>query len=508
MAKKLTRRQFLKYGAITAGAATAAPWMKLVPGTNVAWAAGPADAIVVFVQLYGGNDGINMVYPLSGAQRGVYESVRPTLALPDTNGGLAPWISEGFNVSTPLSIGANANGSTYALHPAMKALHDIHTAGPSRLAVVPGVHYPYPDHSHFRSEQIYYSLDPLGSGGLGWFGKYLNYAGFGPTQVPGVNMGESLNPTFTPTNTSVFAFRRLNDLEFPASGESTLKQAKFRDLYDLSDDANVSLYPELVKIGQTGKATIDTMQSYYKQGSGFANAGKVEALMLDGDGDYSRRNDLVYSSPLNAGDNPLLPDSPLSRDMRHVAAIIRSNVGARFFHVATGGYDSHSAQENGFYHSYLLNDVSECVAALYNELNQAVSLPGGYSGYLTGNLANKVVIVTFSEFGRTIRQNAAAAGTAGTDHAACSPQLVVGGSVIGGQHAPYPRLDEPPPDVEDDLNMSVDMRDLFGTILSRWLNVPGAALGPGPGKILEATTVPDDDGNDYTVFTPLGFLAP
>jgi uncharacterized protein (DUF1501 family) len=146
--------------------------------------------------------------------------------------------------------------------------------------------------------------------------------------------------------------------------------------------------------------------------------------------------------------------------MRHVAATIRANVGARFFHVATGGFDSHSAQENGFYHSYLLHDVSECVAALYNELNQSVSLPGGYSGYLTGNLASKVIIVTFSEFGRTIRQNAAAPGTAGTDHAACSPQLVVGGSVIGGQHAPYPLLDDPRPDVEDDLKMSVDVRDL------------------------------------------------
>jgi len=156
----------------------------------------------------------------------------------------------------------------------------------------------------------------------------------------------------------------------------------------------------------------------------------------------------------------------------------------------------------------LLNDISECVAALYNELNQSISLPGGYSGYLTGNLASKIVIVTFSEFGRTIRQNAAAAGTAGTDHAACSPQLIVGGSVIGGQHAPYPLLDDPRPDVEDDLKMSVDIRDVFGTILSRWLNVPTLALGPGPGKILEATSVADDDGNDYTVFTPLGFLAP
>jgi uncharacterized protein (DUF1501 family) len=389
----------------------------------------------------------------------------------------------------------------------MNALHGIHLAG--KLAVIPGVHYPYPNHSHFRSEEIYYSLDPQGAGGIGWFGRYLNHAGFLPTQVPVVNMGDTVNPAFAPTDTSVFAFRRLSDLAFPASNDAELKQEKFRALYDASDDSNPAVYPELVKIAQTGIATIDTMQAYYKPGDGLANAGKVEALLLNGDGDYSRRNDLVYSSPLNAGDNPTLPDSVLSRDMRHVAATIRANVGARFFHVAAGGYDSHSAQENGFYHSYLLNDVSECVAALYNELAQTISLPGGYSGYSTGDLSNKVIIVTFSEFGRTIRQNAASAGSAGTDHAACAPQFVVGGTVNGGQWAPYPLLDDPRADLEDDLKMSVDVRDLFGTILTRWLNVPEADIDPpGPGKILPATPDADDDGNDYTQFQALGFLDP
>ena len=506
MAKKLTRRQFLKRSATVAATAAVAPHLRLIPGTNVAWAAGPSDAIVIVVQLFGGNDGINTVYPLTNVggsdnQRARYEEYRPTLALPDTNLGLAPWQADGFPVSTVLDLGTNTNGTKYALNPGMDALHSLYQQG--KVAVCSGVHYPYADHSHFRSEAIWYALDPLGTAGLGWVGKYMNYAGFAPTEVPAVNLGDSINPAFSPTNTSVFAFNRLSDLEFPASDESTLKQNKFRALYDLADNSNPAVFPELVKIGQTGIATIDTMQQYYVPGP---SAGKVENLLLDSSGDYSRRNSLVYASPLNPEVNPQIPDSSLVRDMRHVAATIRANVGARFFHVGTGGFDSHSSQEKGFYHSRLLQDVSESIVALYNDLSQAITLPGGYSGYLTGSLASKVVIVTVSEFGRTIRQNAYS-DSAGTDHATSSPQFVVGGSVIGGQYGAYPHLDDPGAENDDDLKMSIDIRDLYGTILNRWLNVPVATLGPGPGKILAATPTPDSDGKDYTVFTPLGFLA-
>jgi uncharacterized protein (DUF1501 family) len=500
----ITRRQFLRRGAASAAALALGPHLRRLPGTNVAWAAGPGDAIVVFVQLYGGNDGLNTVYPVTGFQRTKYEEFRPTLKLPEIDAEMAPWVTEGFGSSSVLSIGANVNGSTYALHPAMGALHAIHQSG--KLAVVNGVHYPFADHSHFRSEVIWYMADPLGSSGLGWFGKYLDLAAFSPLDVPGIMIGDALNPTFTPTGTSLLAFNRLTELRFPAEGETLLKQATVDQLYAESFAASPALYPELVKIGQTGLATLGNIQNYYKVGDGLANAGKVEALMLDGDGSYDADNPLVYGSPLNAADNPSVAGMRLARDLKHVAATIRADVGARFFHVAIGGFDSHSNQERGFFHSYLLREVSEAVAGFYAEMNQAVSLPGGYSGYETGNLASKVVIVTFSEFGRTIRQNAYSAGPAGTDHATSAPQLVIGGPVLGGQYGAYPDLDDPGADNDDDLRMTYDFRDFFGTILTRWLNVAPGDLGPGPGKILPATPEVDGDGNSYTAFTPIPFL--
>jgi uncharacterized protein (DUF1501 family) len=263
-----------------------------------------------------------------------------------------------------------------------------------------------------------------------------------------------------------------------------------------------SSLPELVKIGQTGAAGVDKLEDYYRSGSGLANAGRVEALLLNGSGNYSRDNPLVYGSPLN---DAKLDEMDLAADLRHVAATIRANVGARFFHVGIGGFDTHSNQEQDYWHSRLLYELSESLAAFYREVNQSVSLPGGYSGYLTGNQASKVVVVAFSEFGRTLRQNATGSSVAGTDHATSAPMLVLGQPVIGGQYGPYPPLDDPADGVND-LRMTHDVRDVFGTVLTRWLGLPAASLGPGSGKLFPATPSKDDNGDDYLAFTPIDFL--
>lgn len=503
----ITRRQFLKRSAATAAGVAIGPHMRWLPGTNVSYAAGPVDAIVVFVQLNGGNDGVNTVYPLTGTQRALYEEYRPTLQLPDTTGGLSPWRDDlGLNVPDLLDIGVNQNGTTYAFHPAMKSFHDLYQAG--MLAVCHGVHYPHPSHSHFRSEEIYYTLDPLGTSGRGWFGQYLNLRGFASTDVPGVMIGRQQHPLFSPTDTSLFAFRRLSQLVFPAAGEAAIKRSILLDIYD---DARLGLdpdvFPERVKMASTGAATIAKMEEYYVSGGGLGNAGKVEALLLDSEGAYSRNNPLVYASPLNPETNAAVSGLGLARDLRHVAAVIRADVGARFFHVDLGGFDTHSAQEKGFFHTFRLYEISTAVAAFFEELGQPVSLPGGYSGYRTGNLASEVLIVTLSEFGRTMRQNAQGANSAGTDHAGSAPQFVIGGTVNGGQqYGAYPDLANPSSARSNDLRLTHDFRDFYGTILQRWLNVPTVDLGPGTGKLLPATNTPDGDGNSYTAFNAIGFL--
>src|SRR5262245_5114511 len=109
---RLTRRQFLT-GSAALTALTIGPRFRHVPGTGVSYAAGPGYAIFVFVQLYGGNDGINTVYPLTAAQRTSYEAFRPTLQLPKTAAGLTPWTDAGYPAAIN-DLGLNADGARYA----------------------------------------------------------------------------------------------------------------------------------------------------------------------------------------------------------------------------------------------------------------------------------------------------------------------------------------------------------------------------------------------------------
>jgi uncharacterized protein (DUF1501 family) len=477
----------------------------MLPGTNVAYAAGPSDAIVVIVQLYGGNDGLNTCYPLTGSQRTEYENLRPSLGLPATVGDLAPWIdSPFFDVSSVLSIGTNSNGTEYALHPAMTSLHSLY--GQGKVAVVPGVHYPHPNHSHFRSEEIWYTADPLAPGGPGWLGSYLTLAGFGSTDVPGVVIGNELNPLFTPSNASIFSFRNLSALSFPAIGDTEAMQARALALFTESAGVDPVLYPELSDLGGTATATLQKIDEYYQPGNGLEDAGKVEALLLNEEGRYRSSNYLAYDSPLNF-DGIGGRNDRLVRDARHVAATIRADVGARFFHVGIGGFDTHSSQEKDLYHSFLLQAVSDTITALYGEMNQEVILPVGYTGYRTENLASRLLIVTLSEFGRTRHQNSENPQNAGTDHAASSVHFAIGDPVIGGQYGDYPLVDDPRPNDEGDLRLIWDFRDFYGTILNSWLNVSLPDLGPGDGKLLPETSVPDEDGNSYTSFMNIGFIS-
>ena len=121
-------------------------------------------------------------------------------------------------------------------------------------------------------------------------------------------------------------------------------------------------------------------------------------------------------------------------------------------------------------------------------------------------LSPRVLVVTLSEFGRTNKQNAANPSSAGTDHGGSAPQFVIGSAVQGGIHGEYPTLDDP--ELDNDLRMTFDFRDLYGTILERWLNVSASDIGPGPGKLFAATPDPDDLGQSYTAYTPIPFLLP
>ena len=440
----ITRRQFLQSGAIAAAALTSPyPLLRAMLGPGTAEAA-PPDAILVIIQLEGGNDGLNMVVPIDdtvgAAQRTLYQNARPNLGIPVAN-----------LLATEIDADP-VKGNRLALHPNMTALKTLYDAG--KLAVVNGVGYPSQSLSHFRSEDIWFSANPTTGFTSGWFGRYLDSA-FTPSDLVAVDVNETLNPIFVSPDTNVLAIRRLSDFVLP-------------------DDP---LYPDLA----AKKAALDAM--YAVEADALVTSGAQLAIGTSGDVLLSKIDDYAaigtgWSSHLDT----ITATSSLSRRLKQVASIIRydassppSPAGARFFHVRLGGFDTHTQQGalTGSQPNLLLR-LSEAIKAFYDDM---VDLGVG----------GKVVMMTFSEFGRRVAENGSST-TAGTDHGAASPLFVVGGPVVGGVYGRLPALD----DLDSgNLKFHTDFRQVYATVIDKWLATAGAHVPLLPGA----------------PFSTLGFLA-
>jgi uncharacterized protein (DUF1501 family) len=160
-----------------------------------------------------------------------------------------------------------------------------------------------------------------------------------------------------------------------------------------------------------------------------------------------------------ASPNATYPACGLGQDLRTVAQLVRAETGIRIFHVelgggGIGGFDNHANQLGN--HCALLEQLSESVAAFAADL-------------AADRLLDRVLLLTFSEFGRTVAEN----GRRGTDHGAAGPMFLVGGNVRAGIHGAHPSLT----DLDGDaLKPGIDFRSVYAAVLEDWLSLPGAAI--------------------------------
>lgn len=421
----ISRRDFLKSSAAAAAALT-------IPHPifrGMAHAAGPSGAIVVVLQLEGGNDGLNMVVPLDGPQRGLYDTARPNLQIPAIN-----LLQIDDDPVTTDGLG---------LHPSMPELHTLW--GNGRVAIVNGVGYASQSLSHFRSEDIWFggiSSSQLYS--TGWFGRYLQGA-FGGSLVT-LDADTELSPIFFCPGCNVLAIKSLSQFVIPDDPLYPDLAAKKTALQAAYADEAVNASDTRLEIGVSGDALLGKMDDYAQVSTS-------------------------WSSNLNA-----LTGSLAAR-LKQVASVIRfdnsvpapaSPTGARFFHVRIGGFDTHTNQGAlAGRQADLLAQVSKAIKAFYDDM---VAL----------GVANKVLLMTFSEFGRRVAENGSAA-TAGTDHGAASPLFVVGNGVIaapGGGHVfgRVPALDSGMLDGGRNLAYHTDFRRVYATVIDQWLNGDSAAV--------------------------------
>jgi len=150
------------------------------------------------------------------------------------------------------------------------------------------------------------------------------------------------------------------------------------------------------------------------------------------------------------------PTTPLGRQLQLVGQLIGSKLGTRIYYVSMGGFDTHSGEKNT--HDRLMQQLNDAVDAFTKDLQAQ----GAFGNTL---------LMTFSEFGRRVKEN----GSAGTDHGTAEPMFLLGGGVQGGLYGSYPDMG----DLDSgDLKFTTDFRSVYGTVVADWLGAdPGPVIG-------------------------------
>jgi uncharacterized protein (DUF1501 family) len=299
----------------------------------------------------------------------------------------------------------------------MEGLARLMTDG--RLTVVQGVGYPNSSRDHERALRDWHSARPDEPRcPTGWLGRAIDgVCGPDPAAVPGVFVGPIAQP---------FALN-----------------ARQAVVPSINSAADLTAVEETAPLAPVRPAEPNPLATYLRQ-------------CADGAAAMSRR---IQATLRQTPAVDHYGQAGLAAQLKTVAQLIRANVGIRIFLVelgggGLGGFDNHANQRDN--HAALLKQFSDSTAAFADDL-------------AADKLLDRVVLMTFSEFGRTVSEN----GRRGTDHGAAAPVFLVGGRLRPGLIGPRPNLT----DLDQDApRTQVDFRGLYATVLDRWLGLNSEAI--------------------------------
>jgi uncharacterized protein (DUF1501 family) len=301
-------------------------------------------------------------------------------------------------------------------HPSLGPFGQLLDAG--RLAVVQGVGYPNPNRSHFESMAIWQTarLAKDERTEIGWLGLALDAGGKG-RGAAALGVGTAQPPVAIRGRRSVAAtLDRLDDYTI----DPTADPRKALGATDPPDDLTAF----------------------------------VRRSMLDAYATADLVKEVAGESPSAAA----YPGTPLGGYLRLIARLLKAGFGTRVYYTIQPGYDTHSGQQN--VHANLLASLGGAVKAFLDDLAAA-------------KLADRVAVLIFSEFGRTVREN----GSLGTDHGTSGPVFLAGPAVKAGLVGDVPSLTDLDPK-HGDLRTQFDFRRVYAAILEGWLGLPSeTALG-------------------------------
>jgi uncharacterized protein (DUF1501 family) len=419
-----TRRQFLRTSVLGGALASTVPLFlektflaldTMAAATPGQFRTGKDAPILVVLQLAGGNDGVNTLVPFGDD---AYYKARPTLALP---------------ASQIIKL------SDYAgFHPRLTGLHDLYSSG--NLALIQGVGYPNPNRSHFRSTEIWQTAsDENEIRNHGWLGSYFDNCCQGADPTVGVAIGNQTPQAFSSSNPMGIAFNNPEQFRYmseaandPKSAEQFMREINSTDV-DSSHVGNDNGGGSIGMLSGAQAGGGDTMEFLQRTALG-AQISSDQILAI------SRKT----KSSVN------YPQSQLGNSLNLVGRLIAGGLPTRVYYVSQGGFDTHANQLPS--HDRLMTDLNGALASFVADLKSQ------------GNF-NRVLMISFSEFGRRVAENA----SGGTDHGAAAPLFVLGGAVKPGLYGKYPSLT----DLNDgDLKFSTDFRSVYATALEKWLGAP------------------------------------
>jgi uncharacterized protein (DUF1501 family) len=306
------------------------------------------------------------------------------------------------------------------IHPDLQPLRSLYDNG--KLAIVQGVGYANPNRSHFRATDIWLSAtDSNVTLGTGWMGRDLLYR----------------NPNYPGTLTP-------SPLALQIGGSPSLG----------FNSANGPMGVTITDPNQFYQLIAGTV-GFIEDPPPNTPAGAELLFLRTIEQEAIQFATVIKQSADRVTNQTTYPTSSLATQLAIVARLIAGGLNTPIYMVQLGGFDTHSGQLNR--QQSLFQDLASSIAAFQTDLQLL-------------NVADMVIGMTFSEFGRRIAEN----GSQGTDHGTSSPQFLFGSRVMGGFHGPNPdftRLD-----ATGDFIYDIDFRQLYASILGSWFGADETEL--------------------------------
>jgi uncharacterized protein (DUF1501 family) len=320
------------------------------------------------------------------------------------------------------------------LHPSLEGFASL--LEDKALCIVQGVGYPNPSQSHFRSMDIWQAASTAETLNDGWLGRALVRM----PSVPAFHLAMANESSPLALAGAPAKPPSITDLEEFILKTAASSQADGRDQRQVIEGS--------AKPGGPGSNLLDFVQRTAV--NTYASSRRLQEI--------ARNYQPKVPYPVNNG---------LAERLKLAAQLIDADLGARVFYVSIGNFDTHATQANE--HANLLRQLSDAVTAFYKDL--------AARGH-----RERLLIMTFSEFGRRAKEN----GSRGTDHGSAAPMFLIGGKVVPGVVGDHPSLEK----LEmGNLKHHTDFRQVYAAVLDQWLGVPSKEVLGGayqPVKVLQA----------------------